>query len=455
MAHIVFAAPGVDRFHLHDRLQRELVRRQHRVTVLGLDAATAAFYTQQGLPTVGAEWTGAGQDGDDPGAPLAEFAAIDQRRGGRSSARRQRRLQRTAAWLRRWFDAHRVDLVLLHQQRDADHALLHFLAREHGCRVLWTGEGLLPHTLQLDERGLDGDASASRRRVMDYRVVRAEPPLLAAALTHTLGGSAPFALTPRAVALPPLQQRLAALRASWREGGLDSVVAAWRTFRGAARPAAAPAPDTPLPFALPAAPFVSVLLQPGNDDRRRLDADDAPQDAALVAAAARAARALDPELRLVIVAAHPQRARSPQVRHIDGTECVRVSASAAATAAATGLATITVNHPAASVALLAGTPVLHLGAALYGLPGVTTRSHLEALPTDLARAISHDHPTLRQRFLTWLFGHGHVWCSATRPDHNGLCGLVQAIEARLGRPAGEPPLRYRSGPAWPLAADRA
>lgn len=451
MAHIVFAAPGVDRFHLHDRLQRELVRRQHRVTVLGLDATTAAFYAQQGLPTASVGCQGQGHGHDDAIATLAGFAAIDQRRGRRDAARCLRRLCRLATGLRRWFDSNPVDLVLLHQVRDGDHALLHHLARERGCRTLWTGEGLLPHTLQLDDRGLDGDATASRRRVMDYRVVRAEPPLLTAALTHTLGGSAPFALTPRAVTLPPLRQRLAALRATWRDRGLDGVAAALRAFRTLRRPAP---PSTPSPFALPEAPFISVLLQTAHDDRRRLDAPDAPRDAVLLAAAARAARSLDPGLRLVVVAAHHRRSPSTTIRQVEGVECVHVPASAAATAAATALATITVNHPTASVALLAGMPVLHLGAALYGLPGVATRTQAEALTTDLAHALTHDHPALRQRFLTWLFGHGHVWCSATQPDHNGLSGLVQAIEARLGQPAAQPQLRYRCGPAWPLAADR-
>jgi hypothetical protein len=66
--------------------------------------------------------------------------------------------------------------------------------------------------------------------------------------------------------------------------------------------------------------------------------------------------------------------------------------------------------------------------------------------------VHRDHPTLRARFLTWLFGHGHLWCSPTHPDHNGVLGLVQAIEARLRHRADEAPLRYRRGPGWPLAA---
>ena len=80
------------------------------------------------------------------------------------------------------------------------------------------------------------------------------------------------------------------------------------------------------------------------------------------------------------------------------------------------------------------------------------------MPTDgfartLRRAVGADEcATLRARFLTWLIGQCHVWCSTTHPDHNGMLGLVQEIEARVGerRPRGLG-LHYRNGPAWPLS----
>ena len=69
-------------------------------------------------------------------------------------------------------------------------------------------------------------------------------------------------------------------------------------------------------------------------------------------------------------------------------------------------------------------------------------------------AALEDGATLRQRFLSWLFGYGHIWCSSTWPDHNGLAGLVQAVGTRLSsRHAMGLRMRYRPGPAWPLAAD--
>ena len=42
--------------------------------------------------------------------------------------------------------------------------VIQFGAREVGCRVLHTGEGLLPHTMQWNGEGMDGDASTCRRR---------------------------------------------------------------------------------------------------------------------------------------------------------------------------------------------------------------------------------------------------------------------------------------------------
>ena len=55
------------------------------------------------------------------------------------------------------------------------------------------------------------------------------------------------------------------------------------------------------------------------------------------------------------------------------------------------------NHPLASVALLAGTPVVHTGSALYGLPGVATRAATGELASALPAALARDFPALRQR----------------------------------------------------------
>ena len=117
------------------------------------------------------------------------------------------------------------------------------------------------------------------------------------------------------------------------------------------------------------------------------------------------------------------------------------------------MATTTINHPMAIAALLAGSPVLHTGQALYGLPSVTDEVPTDGFATTLRSATAAAaRSTLRTRFLSWLIGQAHLWCSTTHPDHNGLTGLVQEIEARLGerRPRGLE-LHYRSGPAWPLS----
>jgi hypothetical protein len=185
----------------------------------------------------------------------------------------------------------------------------------------------------------------------------------------------------------------------------------------------------------------------------RLDAVSAPTAEELVSAAMLATASLD--ARLCVLVVEPPRGLSGRNFHrllMPGVHFL--PAHAAPEATATAVATITINHPLASAGLLAGTPVVHLGSALYGLPGVTARVTTAELSGALRRAVERDHPTLRQRFLSWLFGYGHVWCSATQPDHNGLMGLVQAIEARLGKHTGEhADLAYRRGPSWPLAAE--
>jgi hypothetical protein len=177
MGHVVLGAPPVARYHLHERLLRALRQRGHRVSLLPLAPAEATFWRHQGeylarLPANGARQTVANWPFDDL-APA--------RRHGR-----RRRFADRAAALAAWLGAERPDLMVLHQRRDDDAALLHFAARAHGCRTLWFGDGLLPHTLQCDERGLDGDAAAATRRGDDFRVVRPDRELLAACLTHAL-----------------------------------------------------------------------------------------------------------------------------------------------------------------------------------------------------------------------------------------------------------------------------
>lgn len=456
MASIAFAAPGIDCFHLHERLARELHKDGHAVTALCVDPVAYTFWSHQPIDSVhippGAP--------DAMRAPLEELAQRESRRLGPSRSHRQqrRRRQQTRRQLAgllpgvlRWFEAERPDLLLLHQHRSAGHALLQFVARETGTRVLWTGDGLLPHTMQVDGSGIDGDAAATRRRAGDYRVVQNEPSLLAACLTNTLARSTPSALTRREVMRPPLARRLCDLPGAARRHGPRGARQALFGWHEALPPAdhVEPPPDE-----LPAQPFVTLLLQDADDERVRLDAHDPPTHRQLITAAAAAAARIDPQLVLVIVVP----ARGIDHRELLGLQsAVRlhfVRPGAAADAAATGLATITVNHPLASAALLAGTPVVHLGQALYGLRGVTTQTVTADLAGALVHALAKDHPTLRQRFLSWLFGHGHVWCSSTWPDHNGLAGLVQAIGGRLAerRPSGLR-MRYRPGPAWPLAAD--
>jgi hypothetical protein len=456
MATIAFAAPGIDRFHLHERLMRELRQDGHAITAVCVDPVAFTFFRCQGLDSTLVHRGPA----DAMRAPLDELALRECRRlGPAGSHRRQRRQlrhcrQRLAGLLPgmlRWFESERPELLLLHQGRSAVHALLQFVARETGTRVLWTGDGLLPHTLQVDEAGLDGDAAAIRRHAGEYRVVQNEPSLLAACLTTTLARSAPSALTRREVLRPRLAARLGDVVAATSWHGAAGVQRALFGWRQALAP---PLDGDPLPFELPATPFVTLLLQDGHDERVRLDAHAPPSHRELIVAAADAAAKVDPGLVLVVVVPPGGIDHRTLLGLSSAVRLHFVRPRVAADAACAALATLTVNHPLASVALLAGTPVVHTGRALYGLPGVTTQVATPELAPALARALAKDHPTLRQRFLSWLFGYGHVWCSSAWPDHNGLAGLVQAIDGRLAerRPTGLR-VRYRPGPAWPLAAD--
>ena len=437
MGHIVFAAPGIDAFVLHDRLAEALRQRGHATSTLCLDAGEHAFWRAQGADAVLLREDSAAPDDS---LPLDAFLADH----GTARGRTRRWLLRCAPAVDRWFERSAPDLLWLHARRGPAQRLLHFLARRHAVRVLWTGPGLLPHTLQRDERGLDGDAAASQRPALDYRVVTAEPELLRACLAHALAGVEPFALPARPIGNLPWRERFAAARQVFVDLGPR---AAWRSL-GAWGRAARPQPTPVAPAtrsAPPRSPFVVVLLQAADAPQRRLDGDGIAA-AELVERTRRAAAAVDPQLGVVAVAAPG--VRVPLLRDV-----VLADRRATSELVSVAAAIVTDNHPAAAIGLLAGTPVIHLGRALYGLPGVTWRCRSDELAATLAKALRRDHPTLRQRFLTWLFGHGHVWCSPTHPDHNGVLGLVQTIEARLAVPAGQAPLRYRSGPAWPLCAN--
>jgi len=464
MGHIVFAAPGIDRFHLHERLQRELQSRGHRVSTLLLDPIVHQFWHHQGLPCTLIEAEAA----QPMRAPLADLAAVEcTRLGLPAGSRRSRRFaqhleDRLSRWLpglQRWFELTRPDLVLLHGRRDAEQALVHFVARECGVRLLWTGDGLLPHTMQFDERGLDGDAAASRRTAIDYRNVPNEPSLLQACLANLLGRTTPCALAQREVHAPPLRDRLrlagrTLLQHRWQPG-------AWRRARSALdgwRLATASAELPPFAFQLPDAPFLAVLLQDADDVRVRLDASAPPTSLELVEATVAAAAELglgDASTMHTVVVLPPNGLHRSELRSLVGRERLHmVPAHAAPEAATTAVCTLTINHPLAVAALLAGTPVLHTGRALYGLSGVTHHVPTAQFGTALRSALAAEQPTLRERLLCSLLDQGHLWCSPWQPDHNGLIGLVQTIEARLGKrtPAGSR-LRYRKGPAWPLAAE--
>lgn len=451
MGHIVFAAPSIARFHLHERVARALRSRGHRVTVLATDPVGFAFYSAQGLPA----WQVKPGPSRGLATPLDSFAEQDCLLAGIARptlsqlTRAVRPLERRLGGLVRFFEVDTPDLVLLHQERGGMHCLLHFLAREFGSRILWTGDGLVPNTMQWDGEGLDGDASVCRRSAQEYRGLAGQEAFLAAVLASLLAGAAPPPLSRCRIHTPDLRARLGAGLASPARGpGLLSALRAWRQ---ALPPRSRPQP----PRDLPERPFLAVLLQHPRDPRLCLDAVATWPASYLVRAAAAAAVKVDADLLTVAVLPAQGLPRS-QLEEIARTPSVLVHPpSSALLAATTGLGVVTINHPLGVAGLLSGTPVLHTGRSPYSLRGVTTRTTLDLLERDLPGALLEDQPHLRERFLTWLLAQGHLWCWPDFPDHNGINGLVQKIEECLPQDASGAGLHYRPGPVWPLHAESA
>lgn len=362
--------------------------------------------------------------------------------------------QRLGMPILHWLERERPDLVLLHEERSTATACIQFAARTVGSRVLWTGPGLLPHTMQVDLRGLDAEAQSRRWTAKDYRVVAPDRALLDASLAHAMAGGEPFALPRPEVRVPLLGRRLAdavsyAVRGQFSRAA--HAMTAWRDPFENDGPAGTRTPNIAMN-----PKSVCVLLQDPEDPRVVHDASEPPDPRTLIQCAIAAADAIDPDA--AVVAVLPSRVTEAQMglyqlagEQVDRVRLVPLAGAAAV--AATALVTVTINHPMAAVSLLAGTPVVHLGRALYGLDGVTTHARCDELPDAVVRALQNDRPALRRRFLTFLLQHGHVWCSQSAPNHNGMLGLVQAVEDALASDAesNTRALPYRPGPTWPLA----
>lgn len=444
MGHIVFAAPSIGSFQLHHRLRRDLLRRGHRVSILCTDRCRFTFWRQQvsNVDLISAS--------NRSKCPTSMLELIEQTQ----APDERRQALGLAPAISDWFEREQPDLVIFHSERSIAAACMQFAARVVGSKVLWIGEGLLPHTMQVDERGLDADASCRRWRAEDFSVVAPDKALLEAALTHALAGGEPLALPCAPVQMPLLSRRVADTLSYLVRGRFQSAKTALHGWRAPFASGRQEATSLPLKDLKP--PFVAVLLQHAKDPRVVLDASSPPDARTLVHHALLAADQIGTDTQVVAVLpsnAIDCRLDAP-VLTSKLSNRVRIAApSNAAVLASTAVATITINHPAATVAQLAGTPVVHLGRALYELPGVTTITTVEGLPAAIASAQMMDRKALRERFLTWILRHGHVWCSTTAPNHNGMLGLVQAVERRLqsDEKSNTRPLAYRPGPTWPLA----
>ncbi len=441
MGHIVFAAPDIRRFHLHERLRRELIRRGHRVSILCTERDRATFWQAQA--------SDAALLSPDRRTAAASDAELTATLEGMGMRERRRAAQRTLGAARRWLERERPDLLLFGGERSPAHAALQFAARTVGCAVLWVGDGLLPHTMQVDARGVDGDASCRRWRPADYRVVTPDEAFLQASLAHALAMAEPTSLPRADIHVPLASRRLLDAGAYALQGRLRRC---WRALAGWQQALPQPTLGAATPLEVSARPpYVAVLLQAARDPRLQFDAGVAPTPEQLLRAARRAADAVGAGLVAVLPPGRSGRRMRALARRVPGTDVLesRLGPVVAATAAAV----VTVNHPLAAVALLAGTPVVNTGRALSDLPGVTTTATRAAVPAAGPAACRRGRPALRRRFLTWQLRYGHLWCSPSSPNHNGVLGLAQAVERSLERGADTPDERprYRPGPTWPLA----
>ena len=441
MAHIVFAVPAIGSFRLMERLRTQLQRRDHRVSILCTERSDFSFWREQ---CAAVDLLAARRH------HLVDPRALETV-GPTCPARTRRRLPWLAGAATPWFERERPDLVLFHETRSADAQVVRRAAEDAGGRVLWTGAGLLAHTMQLDDHGIDAAAGCRRWSAKEYRVVEPDDELLRAALGYALAGIAPLALPSAAVQVPPAARRLLDALTYGLEGRAAAAAGALTSWRAAVTepPAALPRLGAPAPHP----PFLAVLLQPLRDPRLAPDQRTAAYAEQLVRGALQATRDLDVETGVAVVTSTdrcPSGVRQIAARHPD--KITLLSAEAAAPAAATAAAVVTVNHPAAMVGLLASTPVVHTGDALYELRGVTARATADSVSDAVLQALTQHRPALRRRFLTWLLRYGHVWCSTTSPSFNGMLGLVEAVEQRLSAavPVTARPLAYQPGPCWPL-----
>ena len=424
MAHIVFAAPAVGSFRLMERLRTQLQRRDQRVSILCAERSDFSFWREQ---CAAVDLLAARRHLlVDPGALEAVGPACP--------ARTRRRLQSIAAAAALWCERERPDLVLFHEARSATAQFVRDAAENAGSRVMWTGAGLLAHTMQVDDHGIDAAAGCRRWSAREYRVVEPDDELLRAALGYALAGIAPLALPSAAVRVPPAFRRLLDALAYGLEGRATAAAGALTSWRSAVteRPAALPR----LEALGSQTPFLAVLLQPVRDPRLAPGQRTAAHAEQLIRGALEATRDLAVETGVAVVTSTDRcvsGVRQIAARHPD--KITLLSTEAAEPAAATAAAVVTVNHPAAAVGLLASTPVIHTGAALYELPGVTTRATADSVSDAVLQALKQHRPALRRRFLTWMLRYGHVWCSATTPSFHGMLGLVEAVEQRLGAAA--------------------
>lgn len=434
MAQVLLVSPSVATVRLTEALRRLLLRRGHRVRAVTPNRAIQRCGAHQLT-----ELELVKPDRRLRTDSLDALAVRELRQHGeaepsdRMRVRARRRLERYVAPFRRLLDEELPEIVVFCGDRSASARLFAQMARDHDASVLHLGEGLLPGTVQWDPEGLDGDSTACRRTAAFYRSQPRDPMLLHSALAHSLAigkhGADRRLIGPTREELMLLKARTMFSSGERLDG---AAVSSWQRF------AARNIRESMRPMDLPKSPYVLALRQRDDDLRVRIDAPFSSFDSEMfLHAAERALESIDQNLKLVVL--------DPPTHRPSSVPLLQVLLPAAAV--------LTVNHPASMTALLAGTPVVHLGRAPWAIRSVCQRANEPGdLGEALDRALNQPRDNLRERMLTHLLRVDHVWCDPVEPAPQGASGIVQEIErlADRARPDPVPLEEYEPGPIGPL-----
>lgn len=338
------------------------------------------------------------------------------------------RARALAADLSDFFDTQRVDAVLVWNGSNLLVSLAVYLARRRGLRVVFAEHGYLPGTLQLDDRGVNFDASITQLALAGTARLPADP-ALEVALDHEIAcyrSGKPARLNeaptppPRPIDLRSLVQRK-----------IDLWAKTWfrRNFHGVG------VDDPVLPER-----FVFLPFQVRKDSQLIAHSPLVGNDMARLLELLHGALALvDPQMRIV-VKFHPRENPKVLARYValmrQYPDVLFIRRHRLTELLEQAAAVVTVNSTVGFEAFLYDKPVITLGRNFYTAPHLVEQvKRIEDLPEVLRRALTRpvDHEQ-RRAFLRYVytrflsFGHYNNYSASS------LGAVAKKIVALLGLP---------------------